>query len=64
MPEKSRRPHHHERVQAVERIMRAWRDERDVLATVRRVVARVRVGLLSVPLPGFVEVSAAHMGNY
>ena len=36
MPEKYRRPHSHERVQAVERMQRQWADERDALATVRR----------------------------
>lgn len=36
MPEKYRRPHHHERLQAVERMQRAWRDERDALATAQR----------------------------
>ena len=36
MPEKYRRPHSHERVQAVERMQRQWMDERDALATVRR----------------------------
>jgi hypothetical protein len=36
MPEKFRRPHHHERVQAVERMRRAWEAERGALATVRR----------------------------
>jgi hypothetical protein len=34
--EKYRRDHRHERVQAVERMKQAWRDERDALATVRR----------------------------
>jgi len=36
MPEKYRRPHHHERVQAVEKMRRAWEAERGALATVRR----------------------------
>lgn len=36
MPEKYRRPHHHERVQAVERMRQAWEAERGALATVRR----------------------------
>jgi hypothetical protein len=36
MPEKYRRPHTHERVQAVEKMRRAWQDEREALATVRR----------------------------
>jgi hypothetical protein len=36
MPEKYRRPHTHERVQAIERMQRAWQDEREALATVRR----------------------------
>jgi len=36
MPEKYRRPHSHERVQAIERMRRAWQAERDALATVRR----------------------------
>jgi len=36
MPEKYRRPHHHERVQTVERMRRAWQAERATLATVRR----------------------------
>jgi hypothetical protein len=36
MPEKYCRPHHHERVQAVERMRRAWEAERGALATVRR----------------------------
>ena len=31
MPEKYRRPHTHERVQAVERMRRAWEAERDAL---------------------------------
>lgn len=41
MPEKYRRPHSHERVQAVERMKRAWEAERDALATVRRFNARL-----------------------
>jgi len=36
MPEKYRRPHSHERVQAVERMRRQWEAERGALATVRR----------------------------
>ena len=36
MPEKYRRPHHHERVQAVERMQLNWQAQRDALATVRR----------------------------
>jgi molybdenum cofactor biosynthesis enzyme len=36
MPETHRRPHNHERVQAVERMQRAWAAEGDALATVRR----------------------------
>lgn len=36
MPEKYRRPHHHERVQAVEKMRHAWEAERSALATVRR----------------------------
>ena len=36
MPEKYRRPHHHERVQTVERMRAAWEAEREALATVRR----------------------------
>jgi hypothetical protein len=41
MPEKYRRPHSHERVQAVERMKLAWEAERDALATVRRFNARL-----------------------
>ena len=41
MPEKYRRPHRHQRVQAVERMRRAWEAERDALATVRRFNARL-----------------------
>jgi len=41
MPEKYRRPHSHERVQAVKRMRRAWDAERDALATVRRFNARL-----------------------
>lgn len=41
MPEKYRRPHSHERVQAVERMKQAWEAERDALATVRRFNARL-----------------------
>jgi hypothetical protein len=36
MPEKYRRPHTHERVQAVERMQRDWAAQRQSLATVRR----------------------------
>ena len=36
MPEKYRRPHSHERVQAVERMKRDWEAQRQALATVRR----------------------------
>jgi len=36
MPEKYRRPHHQERVQAAEKMQRAWAAEREALATVRR----------------------------
>ena len=35
MPEKHRRPHSHERVQAVEKMGRAWAAERDALTAVR-----------------------------
>ena len=35
MPEKHRRPHSHERVQAVEKMRRAWAAERDALTAVR-----------------------------
>lgn len=35
MPEKYRRPHHHERVQTVERMYRAWQAEREALLVVR-----------------------------
>lgn len=41
MPEKYRRPHSHERVQAVERMRLAWESERDALATVRRFNAKL-----------------------
>src|SRR5262245_23678152 len=41
MPEKYRRPHHHERVQTVERMRTAWQSERDALAVVRRFNARL-----------------------
>jgi hypothetical protein len=41
MPEKYRRPHHHERVAAVERMQRAWEAEADALATVRAFNARL-----------------------
>ena len=36
VPEKHRRPHGHERVQAVERMKRDWQAQRQALATVRR----------------------------
>ena len=36
MPEKFRRPHHHERLQTVERMRLEWEAERDALTTVRR----------------------------
>jgi hypothetical protein len=36
MPTKYRRPHHHERVQSVEKMQREWQAEREALATVRR----------------------------
>lgn len=36
MPEKYRRPHAHERVQAVERMKRDWIAQRQSLAIVRR----------------------------
>jgi hypothetical protein len=36
MPEKYRRPHTHERVQAVERMKRDWAAQRAALAVVRR----------------------------
>jgi hypothetical protein len=41
MPEKYRRPRHHERVQSVEGMQRTWEAERDALATVRRFNARL-----------------------
>lgn len=41
MPEKYRRPHNHERLQAVERMKREWEAQRDALATVRRFKARL-----------------------
>jgi hypothetical protein len=41
MPEKHRRPHHHERVRTVEGMQRAWEAERDALATVRRFNAKL-----------------------
>jgi len=44
MPEKYRRPHQHERVQAAERMRRAWEAEKDALATVRAFNARVSTG--------------------
>jgi hypothetical protein len=36
MPEQYRRPHHHERVQAVERMKRTWAAEREALRVVRQ----------------------------
>lgn len=36
MPERYRRPHHHERVQAVERMQRAWAAEREAVLVVRQ----------------------------
>jgi hypothetical protein len=36
MPERYHRPHHHERVQTVERMRAAWEAERGALAIVRR----------------------------
>jgi len=41
MPEGYRWPHHHERVQTVERMKRARAAERDALATVRRFNAKL-----------------------
>jgi hypothetical protein len=41
MPKKHRRPDHHERVQTVERMQRAWEAEHDTLATVRLFNARL-----------------------
>jgi hypothetical protein len=41
MPEKYRRPHSHERIQAVERMKLAWEAERDAVATVRRFNAKL-----------------------
>src|SRR5690349_3807675 len=41
MREKYTRPHKHERVQAVERMKRAWEAERDALATVRHFNAKL-----------------------
>ena len=41
MPEKYRRPHHHERVQTVEQMQRAWDMERAALITVRRFNAKI-----------------------
>ena len=41
MPEKYRCPHSHERVQAVERMKRAWAAERDALLIVRNFNARL-----------------------
>ncbi len=35
MPDKYRRPHSHERVQAVERMKRNWQTQREALAVVR-----------------------------
>ena len=36
MPEKYSRPHHHERVQTVERMKRSWAAEREALVVVRQ----------------------------
>jgi len=36
MPEQYRRPHHHERVQAVERMKRIWEAEREALLVIRQ----------------------------
>ena len=36
MPEKYRRPHNHERLQAIERMRREWEAQRGALATARR----------------------------
>lgn len=36
MPEQYRRPHHHERVETIERMKRAWEAERAALVIVRR----------------------------
>jgi hypothetical protein len=36
MPEKYRCPHHHERVQTIERLKRAWQAERETLLVVRQ----------------------------
>ena len=41
MPEKYRRPHHHKRVQTVERMRAQWASERAALATVHRFNARL-----------------------
>ncbi len=44
MPEKYRRPHHHERIQTVERMKRAWEAEADALGAVREFNARLSAG--------------------
>lgn len=44
MPEKYRRPHSHERVQAVERMKRDWRARREALDAVRRFNAMASTG--------------------
>lgn len=44
MPEKYRRPHGHERVQAVERMRRDWRAQEEALDAVRRFCAMVSTG--------------------
>jgi len=44
MPEKFTRSHSQERVQAIERMKRAWRDERDALAIVRLFNAKLSIG--------------------
>jgi hypothetical protein len=41
MPEKYQRPHSHERVQAVERMQRAWAAEREALLIVRNFNVRL-----------------------
>lgn len=41
MPEQYRRPHQHERVQAVERMKRAWAEEQDALLIIRAYNARL-----------------------
>jgi ribosomal protein L44E len=41
MPEKYRRPRHHEKIELVERMRADWQAQRDALATVRRFNARL-----------------------